>query len=373
MSTSPSSTSLIRGVGLASMVAVLLATTALPSDVLAHGTHEAEAAATGQALVDEDTSWLDTLLEELVLGSVQAAATISITSNGAVRTIEADGLADHTTGRFPNVNNPNSITAQSYRFTMPTQPSLAGAATGTDRYVFGVALNGVIFDPATAEFWQNDRSSGWNYEAFGTGTQNLGLDASNAHVQPNGAYHYHGVPDALYDRLASAGQPTLIGYAADGFPIYGPFGYADANDVSSALGELTSSYVLRSGTRDGGPGGAYDGTFTADWTYVAGSGQLDACNGRTGVTAEYPDGTYYYVITDEFPYIPRCFSGSPDASFSKQNARGGTERPDRGDGERQARPSDARPGDASPGGDRLDRERPGQVREGFRRPPPPRG
>ncbi|MFK7792835.1 MAG: YHYH protein [Devosiaceae bacterium] len=347
MSTCLSNSTLFKRVGLASMVAVLFATTALPGNVFAHGTHEEEVAATGQALVEEDTSLLETLLDELLLGSVEAAANISITSNGAVRTITADGLPDHAPGQFPNANNPNSISAQSYQFSMPTNPTV-GSATSVDRYVFGVALNGVIFDPATAEFWNNDRSSGWNYEAFGPQTRSLGLDSSNAHVQPNGAYHYHGLPDGLYDRLVNSGTPTLIGYAADGFPIYGPLSYADADNASSALVEMESSYVLRSGTRQSGPGGAYDGTYTADWVYAAGSGTLDACNGRVGVTAEYPDGTYYYVITDEFPYIPRCFAGDPDDSFSKQNARQGSlQRPDR------------RPG--------------GQDGPGLRRPPPPRG
>ncbi|CAN0605783.1 unnamed protein product, partial [Ectocarpus sp. 12 AP-2014] len=133
---------------MASMMAVLLATTAFPSDGFAHGTHDEEAAATGQALVEEDTSWLDELLEELLLGSVEAAANISISSNGTVRTIVADGLPDHAPGQFPNANNPNSISTQNYRFDMPTNPSIGSAPTSADRYVFGVALNGVIFDPA---------------------------------------------------------------------------------------------------------------------------------------------------------------------------------------------------------------------------------
>lgn len=356
MTQDTSSSQRLKRFGIASMVAVLLATTALPADAFAHSAHDEEAAATGQALVEEDTSLLDRLLEELLLGSVEAAATITLTSNESVRSIVADGLPDHSTGAFPNASNPNSISTQSYRFSMPTQPSVNSNATMAERYVFGVALNGVIFDPATAEFWNRDRSSGWNYEAFGAQTQNLGLDASNAHVQPNGAYHYHALPDALYERLANASGPTLIGYAADGFPIYGPLSYADANDASSGLVEMQSSYVLRSGTRDSGPGGAFDGTFTADWVYSAGSGTLDVCNGRTGVTQEYPGGTYYYVITDEFPYVPRCFAGDPDASFSKQNARGEGQLPRR-------RPGAEGPGrDGPPGGDGT-----------RRRPPPPRG
>ncbi|MEM6382385.1 MAG: YHYH protein [Pseudomonadota bacterium] len=343
---------------LAAMVLVLLAGTAIPTTSFAHSGHDEEVAATGQALVEEHQSVLDLLLEELAIGGATAAASFSITANGSVRTITADGLPDHQTGSFPNQGNPHSIEPQSYRFEMPVEPVATSTTTSTDEYVFGVASNGVIFDPATAEFWNGDRSSGWNYEAFGTQSQDLGLDSSNAHVQPNGAYHYHGIPEALLERLSQGNAPTLLGYAADGFPIYGPLGYADSDDPTSGLVELGSGWELKVGERDSGPGGAYDGTFTADWTF-AGTGDLDACNGRTGVTAEYPEGTYYYVITDEFPYVPRCFVGTPDDSFMKQSVRGSVQprqRPGerRADGRRPPRPNhDGRPG--------------------FRRPPPPRG
>ena len=53
----------------------------------------------------------------------------------------------------------------------------------TVRQPFGIALNGVLFDPGTAEFFQRDRSSKWNYEAL-SGAVRLGLDQNHAHVQP---------------------------------------------------------------------------------------------------------------------------------------------------------------------------------------------
>ena len=80
---------------------------------------------------------------------------------------------------------------------------------------------------------------------------------------------------------------------------------------------MKSSWRLKAGNRpDDGPGGRYDGTFSADYEYVEDLGDLDECNGRFGVTPEYPDGTYYYVITEDFPVIPRCFKGRPDKSFT---------------------------------------------------------
>jgi hypothetical protein len=113
-----------------------------------------------------------------------------------------------------------------------------------------------------------------------------------------------------------------VGWAADGFPIYDYHAYAKADDASSAIKELHSSYKLKKGTRPGGedgPGGAYDGTYTQDYEYVVGSGDLDEFNGRFGVTPEFPGGTYYYVITGEFPFIMRGFKGTPDVSFAKND------------------------------------------------------
>jgi YHYH protein len=51
--------------------------------------------------------------------------------------------------------------------------------------------------------------------------------------------------------------------------------------------------------------------FQQDWEYVAGLGDLDECNGRKGVTPEFPNGTYHYVITDSYPYLQRCVKGTP--------------------------------------------------------------
>jgi hypothetical protein len=51
------------------------------------------------------------------------------------------------------------------------------------------------------------------------------------------------------------------------------------------------------------------GTFAQDWEYVANSGDLDECNGRYGVTPEFPDGIYHYYATDTYPYFQRCVKG----------------------------------------------------------------
>src|SRR5262249_46592234 len=141
---------------------------------------------------------------------------------------------------------------------------------------FGVALNGIPFEPGTGEFWNGQPQ--YNYEAR-SGFINLGLDDNNAHVQPTGAYHYHGLPTGLMERLGGdQNKMLLVGYAADGFPIYTSRGYIIANDQRSGLKQMHSSYQLKKGERSGGPGGKYDGRFTSDYEYVKGSGDLDECN-----------------------------------------------------------------------------------------------
>lgn len=250
---------------------------------------------------------------------------VEIRVEGDKRIIEANGIPDHAPGRFPNRNNPNTIREQTYRYSMPANPTPAEKPTRLGMHPFGIAVNGVVFDPAANEWWKNDRSTGWQYDPTKIEGK-LGLDSSNAHVQPTGAYHYHGLPAGLIQHLQD-GKPkqVLVGYAADGFPIYNNLGFADPRDAKSKLVELKSSYRVKKGSRptgEDGPGGTYDGTFVQDYEYVQGTGDLDECNGRFAVTAEYPEGTYQYVLTNDYPFVPRLFRGTPDESFLRRGREG---------------------------------------------------
>jgi YHYH protein len=274
-----------------SALAVLLAGTAW-----AHGDHDT---GTPQGAEEQQTWWLD------LVPRAAAAQQMEIDERQGVRYVRADGLPNHATGAFPNRSNPNRISAQHYSFRMPLRPAVSGRATYyRPNNLFGVAVNGVVFDPNTAEFWNDDRRSGWMIEAL-SGGRPLGIDQNNAHVQPDGSYHYHGVPTGLIDRIGGKGKPVLIGWAADGFAIY----FDEA---------ARSSWRLKAERDPGGPGGRPDGTYSRDYEYVRGLGDLDECNGREGVTAEFPQGTYYYLVTAKFPFVPRCFMGTADASFVKQ-------------------------------------------------------
>ena len=227
-----------------------------------------------------------------------SASEVTIEVVGDQRVIRSNGIAQHQTGVFPNADNPNTISPQNYTYTVSADPELTGNPTPSR--IFGVCLNGVPLDPGAAEFYHGDMSSGWQYEAL-SGAVPLGLDDNYAHVQPTGAYHYHATPTLLLMglRLSSASHSPLVGWAADGFPIYAVFGYgADGSGVR----ELLPSYILRSGSRpdgEGQPGGVYDGTFSRDYEYVDGVGDFDQCNGMLTTTPEFPDGTYAYFLTNE--------------------------------------------------------------------------
>lgn len=258
---------------------------------------------------------------------------VTITEAGSNRVIKANNIPAHMVGLFGGGQgslNPNAIKAQDNTYTISLNPAKASSITnllstrGPD-YAFGVALNGVNLDPVAAEPFPNSNQGTmdpnvnweWNLEALNV---NLGLDCNSAHVQPTGEYHYHGTPTKFLEGLNIDGSKMeLVGWAADGYPIYYKYAYSVANNSSSSIKELTSSYRLKSGTRPGdgvtAPCGDYNGIYSNDYEYVEGLGDLDECNGRTGVTPEFPSGTYYYVITDAFPAIPRCLMGTPSDDF----------------------------------------------------------
>lgn len=246
--------------------------------------------------------------------------------SGTVRTIVVNNIPSHLVGEFPNPGNPNVIYSDNdvdnqliNTYTMTTEPTLAGNVTSTGGYVSGVLFSGVGLEVQTNETYVNTETNtanrDWNLVAL-QDARNLGLDCNNAHVQPTGQYHYHGAPTAYIDDLGIDGSEMIkIGYAGDGFPIYYKYGYAD--DGMSIVA-FESGYSLKEGDRpgDGGdaPDGCYDGSYSQDYEFIAANSELDECNGRTGRTPE-SDSEYYYVITDNYPSAPICFSGTPDNSF----------------------------------------------------------
>lgn len=126
---------------------------------------------------------------------------------------------------------------------------------------------------------------------------------------------------ALSDNLSSTfvepqekTHSPILGFAYDGVPIYGPFGYSNPTDSSSEVTKISSGYVSKSSRLNGPPVGRYPlGTFIEDYEWKpsvnTGKTELDENNGRFCVTPDYPNGIYAYFLTIDsnnnpvFPYI----------------------------------------------------------------------
>lgn len=239
--------------------------------------------------------------------------------------IKSNGIPNHETGIFPRRGNPHAIREQTHTLYFTRRPKKTGFITPSK--FFGVAVNGVMFVPETAECWSpekqpansktNKRSSAlnrprprtrnngpcdWREEAIVSSQKRLGLDINNAHVQPNGMYHYHGLPTGLINTRKTTNDLLHLGFAGDGFKIY-----------ISLKHKFKSSYQLKNGSRIGGPGGVHDGNYTQDFEFKHGAGDLDECNG-----IDTNEHGYIYLITEEFPFIPRCWKGAPHPSFKSR-------------------------------------------------------
>jgi hypothetical protein len=265
------------------------------------------------------------------------------------RTLTGNGVPNHAVsgGQFAS-----KISSQSVEKTFSLNPEKTSAITNLREP--GYALNSIKFEPATAgtcpDQAENDTTCDygagrdtWRMVALPGETSpwifDFGVDKSNAHVQPTGAYHYHGIPEDLLLNINSSSTTTmtLAGWAADGFPIYARYGYTNPNDSSSTLKVIKSSYKLKTTADDNRPSTDLIemGHFEQDWEYIEESGDLDACNGRDGVTPEFPDGIYHYYMTDNYPFIQRCVMGTSES-----------EKPPGGGGPPDGRP----PGGGPPGG-----------------------
>jgi hypothetical protein len=242
--------------------------------------------------------------------TLNLTSTVSATCTSTQRTMTGNGVPDHATGTFPNSGNPTAIKAVNFTFKSSLSPAVTSSSGTSVAHVVGYVNNGVKLDPATAESYQN--AGVWKIEALNQSYFAFGTDSSNAHVQPDGAYHYHGMPEGYVSKLGKGTAMTFVGFALDGFPIYARYGYSDAMSASSAVRIMNASYRLKSSPSSGRPSTSTVpmGTFTQDYEYVAGLGDLDECNGRYGVTPEFPTGIYHYYITDGYPYIQRCIKGT---------------------------------------------------------------
>ena len=307
--------------------------------------------------------------------------------------ISGSGLGFHTMGPW-YLNAAQTRDFPSYPgntdvlYRIPRTPSVPATKTQTNLGAIGYFVDGVAMFDNTDSFSYSTSNAAdaspvasfsgrgdgvWNRDAYVN--EGVTFDPAFAH-QAGSLYHYHANAPALRYQLgdnvtydsstktyaedsanASKHSP-IVAWTRDGFPVYGPYGYAEANNASSGIRRMISGYIKRdgtSGTTDLNSTGrttlpswaatAQDrsatlaasaqgpavsttyvlGHYLEDYDYLGDLGQtqgtdfdLDLYNGRTCVSPEFPDGTYAYFLsvetdgTPKFPYIiGRYFNGSP--------------------------------------------------------------
>jgi hypothetical protein len=186
-----------------------------------------------------------------------------------------------------------TASAVNYVFRIPRQRNINEVKTPiASQGIIGIAVNGVPFcSPGSgkihkfngAVYTENDVLNPVNFP-----TQD-----GSALVKADGSYFYNSDPKLIYTKNSSVHSP-IIGFALDGWPIYGPYGFTNT-DGTGGVTIMTSSYQLKTTPRVNNT--QPDGSYIEDYHYVVGSGTLDRYNGRDCITPEYPNGVYAYFIT----------------------------------------------------------------------------
>jgi len=228
-----------------------------------------------------------------------------------------DGVSAGPNDYWPN--NPWEPMNKNYLFKIRLNPvQNTGTPTLAPYGHIGIFTNGMsLYNPLDAKSWENENT--WFQNAFYFEHIDLQtFDICMGHPNGNFEYHSHVSPKCHWDETNSTVHAPLIGFAFDGFPIYGCYGYT--NPVGTGpIKKINSSYRLRNITErttlpDGtvlasnlyGPTlSTYPlGAYAQDYEYVPGLGDLDEHNGRFCVTPEYPNGIYCYFATLDDNLVP---------------------------------------------------------------------
>ena len=210
--------------------------------------------------------------------------------------VSATCIPGYDIGPWPG--NPNTPENRNFVYKITRTPvQNTGTLVNTGLGHIGVWSNGVSIFNAKDGMSYNDEGI-WNRDAYYW--EGASFDDCLGHPAGNGEYHHHVSPTCLYDDTDSLNHSPIIGYAFDGFPVYGAYGYANI-DGTGVIKRMESSYILNTmPTRTNGPddGPGYPlGCFIEDFTFTSGAGDLDIHNGRFCVTPDYPEGIYAYFVT----------------------------------------------------------------------------
>lgn len=246
-----------------------------------------------------------------------------------ILTITGDGMPTPVSyGTFPNDNNPNTVAAYTFNhsFLYRGGENTTGSSS-VPLGIVGFTSNGVaIFNPSAGS--GGSPPTGFHWVATADyGMVNFGEDSYGGHPESTGQYHYHdgelltglkenqvmssyndyyGQSQFGQDNLRHPdGHSKIIGFAFDGYPVYGPYGYNLPTDNTSPIVLMETGYQMRSSIATNRP--AYGtslanppkGSLMEDYEYnVSKPGRhLDVYNGRFCHTPEFPSGTFAYFIT----------------------------------------------------------------------------
>ena len=182
---------------------------------------------------------------------------------------DGDGINDLWMQTPAGMNlNPNRIAQQNYEFHIPLYPAIdPDGPSDTFLGPIGVSINGVPF-----------------FNEYESPTQTLtnqviqSFDPGNGHPAPQGNYHYHFPPESLI----TVTEDNFLGFAGDGFPVYGPKN-PDGNNAQN----------------------------------------LDDYHGEFGPTPDFPDSIYHYHTNFTSPYIIGAFAGTLGTGFGGGGGGGG--------------------------------------------------
>jgi hypothetical protein len=167
---------------------------------------------------------------------------------------------------------------QGNTITLNICPAKASSTTATGLGAIGYLISGTaMFNPYEMDATTaavNDNASYTFTDSNGVSQTAYFLDQCDSHSNGN-TWHAHGNPNCVTSQAdTSTGPSHIIGVALDGYPIYG------GRDINGNIVSVSS---------------------------------LDACNGITSPTPEFPSGAYHYVlpigVTTEYVSI-NCYVGT---------------------------------------------------------------
>ncbi len=220
--------------------------------------------------------YLDLFSHHILDSNKDGIPNLRLSHNSQSLILRSQGYPNHPTAIFPNSGNPNEIRVQDFTFELPLKPQLAEKVTRLPMGPIGVALNGVVF-------FNPFEQGGMNAVE---GYSEVWLDSCCGHPQQDGVYHYHKYPTCVKSPFKDDGQQhsPLIGFAFDGFPVYGPY--------------------------------ESKGTLAKD---LSDAQALDVCNGHTDDVRGY----HYHVTPNRFPYIIGGYAGVPASANNRGLRRAG--------------------------------------------------